>query len=503
MKKLVAVIWLSMMTAGTFAQGLISFLNSPLTLISAQIGGSTAPISGPVGSYYFALLISTSAANGFTFTGVYATNTSVPGRLDGGRGILAPNWPPGVPMFYEIAGWSSSLGPTFDASWLTNPPADFGMSAIALGVPSDPAGTLPSFLLFGGATGIQGFVIAAVPEPVPIALRTQDFVYKGINGTVTVAGYTGPGGAVTIPNTIDGLPVTSIGDYAFYGPHGLTTVVIPNTVTNIGNFAFLDSDLTEVTIPDSVITIGTMAFSASHLTGAIIPNGVATIGSAAFQDCTSLSSATIGATNIGKWAFMSSGLTNVILSNGVLSIGGSAFRYCYSLTSVTIPSSVVSLGELAFYQCGLTNVTIGEGLVSIGDGAFATCNHLKAVYFQGSAPSAPSDIFDTGIPLDAKVYYLPGTMGWGTSFGVLPTAFWVLANPLILKSSPNFGVQSNGFGFTVSWATNASVVVEGGTNLTKPFWEPIQTNALTDGTFHFNDPFWTNNPRRFYRARSL
>ena len=64
------------------------------------------------------------------------------------------------------------------------------------------------------------------------------FNYTTNNGTITITGYTGPGGAVAIPDTINGLPVTRIGDSAFDGETSLTSVTIPNSVTSIGEEAF-------------------------------------------------------------------------------------------------------------------------------------------------------------------------------------------------------------------------------------------------------------------------
>jgi hypothetical protein len=101
---------------------------------------------------------------------------------------------------------------------------------------------------------------------------------------------------------------------------------------------------------------------------------------------------------------------------------------------------------------------------------------------------------------NAAAYYLPGTTGWGSTFGGIPTALWSLSYPMILNSS--LGVQSNQSDFTVSWATNLNVVVEAATDLSNPFWSPLTTNALSGGTFYFTDPQWTNYPSRFYRVRS-
>jgi hypothetical protein len=71
---------------------------------------------------------------------------------------------------------------------------------------------------------------------------------------------------------------------------------------------------------------------------------------------------------------------------------------------------------------------------------------------------------------------------------------------VILKGST--GVQTNGFGFIISWARNASVVVEASTSLADPSWSPVSTNALIDGWSYFSDPQWANYPSRFYSVRS-
>jgi hypothetical protein len=102
----------------------------------------------------------------------------------------------------------------------------------------------------------------------------------------------------------------------------------------------------------------------------------------------------------------------------------------------------------------------------------------------------------------ATVYYLPGTTGWSNTFAGRPTALWFLPSPLILNNGPSFGVQSNAFGFIISWATNISVVVEACTNLADPVWFPVATNTLTNGSFNFSEPLQTTSPGRFYRISS-
>ena len=167
-------------------------------------------------------------------------------------------------------------------------------------------------------------------------------------------------GSISIPSEVrydsKTYSVTSIGDYAFSGCYGLTSITIPEGVTSIGESAFSGcSGLTSITIPSSVTSIGVSAFfGCSGLTSITIPNGVTSIGDNAFEGCSGLKSATIpkGVTSIGEFAFYyCSGLTSIIISEGVTSIGDFAFERCSKLKSITIPESVTSIGVYAFYEC--------------------------------------------------------------------------------------------------------------------------------------------------------
>jgi hypothetical protein len=210
-------------------------------------------------------------------------------------------------------------------------------------------------------------------------------------------------------------------------------------------------------------------------------------------------------TNIGDYAFLDCwSLATVAFPKGATSIGANAFLHCFSLPSVTFPNSAVSIGEFAFAFCrSLTNVTVPNSATSIGGAAFYNCTELTGVYFQANAPTADPSAFSGDA--NATAYYLPGTTGWDVWGGGIPTAMWTLPNPLILNNAPNFGLQTAGFGFTISWATNASIVVEASASLANPVWQPLQTNTITvsKGTFYFIDSQWTNYGGRFYRIRSL
>jgi len=175
MKKLAAMLCLSAMTTGAFAQGLVNFANNPNTLVSANIGTSTAAINGPAGSYYFALLTSPAVAGPFTFTGLYGTNlvNSTGGRFSGGNGVAVPNWAAGATMSYQIAAWDQSLGTAFNPAWLSTPPKTglFGLSSVGSGVAGGGSQSLPTLQLFGGTGITTGFTLTgAVPEPSSMAL---------------------------------------------------------------------------------------------------------------------------------------------------------------------------------------------------------------------------------------------------------------------------------------------------------------------------------------------
>ena len=144
----------------------------------------------------------------------------------------------------------------------------------------------------------------------------------------------------------------------------MITIEIPDTVTEIGSYAFYEwRNLENVVMSKKITKIGESAFSrCSSLTSITIPSSVTSIGKDAFWDCSGLTSITMskGVTNIGERAFCDcSSLTSITIPDSVTSIGRSAFASCFSLTSITIPDSVTSIGEgNVFWQCGkLTNVT--------------------------------------------------------------------------------------------------------------------------------------------------
>src|SRR6266849_3251664 len=110
-------------------------------------------------------------------------------------------------------------------------------------------------------TRIQKLLVGAALVGAATLVQAQFNYTDNGNGTCTITAYTGPGGAVAIPNSINGLSVVSIGDRAFFDCSSLINVTIGNGVTSIGNNAFADcTGLTSVTIPDSVTSIGVGTF---------------------------------------------------------------------------------------------------------------------------------------------------------------------------------------------------------------------------------------------------
>jgi hypothetical protein len=183
--------------------------------------------------------------------------------------------------------------------------------------------------------------------------------------------------AVQVPVVAIGSAVTSI-DYQSFVPPGkdppmdLKSVVIPESVTTIGDSAFDWALLSSVVIPDSVLSIGDYAFAYAELPSVVIPDSVLSIGEYAFGLNIRMTSVTIGnsVTSIGKEAFVETQLNSVVIPDSVISIGFLAFGSTPSLTSATLGNSVTSIGDAAFEGTSLTSVVIPDSVISIGNSAF-------------------------------------------------------------------------------------------------------------------------------------
>ena len=253
--------------------------------------------------------------------------------------------------------------------------------------------------------------------------------------------------------------LTSIGDSAFEGCSGLTSVEIPDGVTSIDEYAFYGCrSLTSVEIPDGVTSISEWAFrDCSELTSVEIPASVTSIGDGAFYGCSGLTvyyQGDLARWCEGDWTYLMNYCKNLyidgelvhgdlVIPAGVTSIGASAFEGCSGLTSVEIPAGVTSIGSDAFDGCsGLTvyyqgdlarwcegdwtylmkfcgilyingelvhgDLVIPAGVTSIGSWAFDGCSGLTSVKIPAGVTSIGVSAFDgcsglTSVDIPASV----------------------------------------------------------------------------------------------------
>lgn len=304
--------------------------------------------------------------------------------------------------------------------------------------------------------------------------RSGDWLYEELRDGgenpqgVSIARYVGPGGAVTVPTELDGqkvisiagdssiertrpgggwscrmltgafkgrtdvtsvmLPegVTEIGGYAFHGCTGLISILLPAGLEYIGDWAFDGCTALEaVKLPDSVKEIGMGAFQkcdsmtalelgkglkviqsgafsdCTSLTALKLPGNLRTIDSWAFQNCTGLTAIKIPGhvTNLGVGAFSDcTGLASVELSKGLKEFPR-AFEGCTSLESVTIPPKAKAF-ENSFARSGLKSVVVSKGVETISEAAFAFCGQLKHVDLPDSLKSLEEGAFARCISLE-------------------------------------------------------------------------------------------------------
>ena len=204
-------------------------------------------------------------------------------------------------------------------------------------------------------------------------------------------GFSNGVGVITFTDDVKELTddVISIGQYAFSGCIGITSLIIPETLQYIGLNAFNNcSSLASINIPDSVVEIGSHAFNnCSSLASIDIPSGITTLFEGCFYGCTSL--------------------TSIDIPDNVTSIGSTVFYGCTGLTSVTLPPYLTSIGDYAFYNCkGLTTITIPSTVTTIGYQAFYNCKGLESYYFEPTTPpTIYGNVFDHDSGCDIYVPY--------------------------------------------------------------------------------------------------
>ena len=376
----------------------------------------------------------------------------------------------------------------------------------------------------------------------PLTATAADFVVDGIcynihGNEAAVASRRVPGflfigysGSVVIPATVtyDGTtyPVTSIETIAFYGSTELTSIVVPNSVTEIGQEAFGNCPgLTSI-----VVESGNPRFDSRNNCNAIIettdneliagckntiiPNSVTKIGNFAFDACDSLTSIVIpnSITSIGHYAFYScDSLTSIDIPNSVIEIGYGVFESCSGLASIvvesgnptydsrnncnaiietadntliygckntTIPNSVTTIGDYAFSGChGLTSIDIPDSVTEIGYGAFDSCIGLTSIVIPNSVTAIGGNAFNNtawyknqpfGMVYAGKVAYkYKGSMPSGTNMtfkeGTLGIAGYAFEDCTRLTSIViPNSVTSIGDGAFYNCSGLTSIVVESG-----------------------------------------
>ena len=355
---------------------------------------------------------------------------------------------------------------------------------------------------------------------------TED-VMQDYGGTITWVGYDGQCGDTVFWHLTDGVLIIFgsgpmwdyYSDYPDYHAYEetITSVVIKNGVTHIGNFAFFRCEhFTGIMIPSSVTSIGDKAFAyCEALTDVTISSSVTEIGSLAFLCCGSLTAINVDPANpayqskegvlltkngmrlleypggkagaytvpdgvayIEEQAFIRcTQLTSVTFPEGVSIIMKYAFTNCSSLSSVTLPESMAGIWEGAFERCtSLENVTIPAGVTYIGDFAFGSCSSLTVIEFKGNAPTIKSTAFYN---VTATAYYhgadetwtedvmqdYRGHITWEASDKCGDHAFWKLENGVltIVGEGPMWDFDSSNYpGYYESRESITSVVIESG-----------------------------------------
>ena len=320
--------------------------------------------------------------------------------------------------------------------------------------------------------------------------------------TITITGYSGEEvGDLVIPETIDGYPVRTIGDYAFlecsgfdgtltipdsieyigngafWQCSGLTgSLVLPDSITYIGEYAFADCSgfdgtltlpkgLTSIekstffwciglkgilSLPDGITKIDDAAFcGCKSFTGYLnIPKGVAYIGRDAFSSCSGFSGflrIPDSVTHINDYAFQRcTGFTGTLtLSGNIETIGAYAFRGCTGFDGrVTLEEGISDIGGFAFAECSnITHIVLPVTLASVGEFAFYECNKLATAYIYGAVPDSWGENVFSRVSSDFTIYCTKDdTSGW-----TFPT--WTAPGGMIHTTVP---FSDSNFTYTVN-----------------------------------------------------
>ena len=259
---------------------------------------------------------------------------------------------------------------------------------------------------FRGCTGLTSVLI---PKTVENTHYYYDGIYSPFRGCNNLQEVKFEDGMTRIPNSIlcfcaaklnIVIPdsVTEIGEAAFLNS-GIVAVTIPDAVTEIEEDAFRGcTGLTDIKLPDSVVNIGTKIFAnCTSLTDVTLPNAWELIPASTFEGCTALEKLVLpeSVQYIRDGAFKNcTALKEIVWSKAPELIDSNAFYNCDAITEMDIPATVTSVGYQAFYDCdGLTKITIPDGVTSLGDSVFYDCDALTDVKLDAGITTIPASAF--------------------------------------------------------------------------------------------------------------
>ena len=203
--------------------------------------------------------------------------------------------------------------------------------------------------------------------------------------------------------------ITNVGDYAFYTMYNITEIRLPNSITRIGTYAFADCNaLKSVNIPESVLSIGEKAFDKNgiYYNGDAWDNGCVLYVDNALITTKGVMNGSYtareGTTLVADSAFYNQEeITEITLPDTVIGIGKKAFYGCYALTSVNIPYGVKSIGERTFLECDITHIHIPDTVTEIGEYAFQRCEKLTEIVVPNSVTYIGDGAFTDCISLES------------------------------------------------------------------------------------------------------
>jgi hypothetical protein len=224
----------------------------------------------------------------------------------------------------------------------------------------------------GGFGMVRKYVIVLLGlfGSIPLFAQNLNITVEELDGAMRITKSTGRAKELVIPQSINDLPVTSIGPGAFAN-RGLETITIPDTVTEIGDLAFADNRLTSLVLGDNVTAVGRGAFAGNRLTELVLGRGLS---------------------SVGRGAFLRNHITNLTITDNITVIEDYAF-FSNNIQSLSIPGTVTVIGAGAFSGNRISRLEINQGVTDIGPGAFYN-NQISVVTIPGSITTLGERAFD-------------------------------------------------------------------------------------------------------------